>query len=169
MALDLERDDLLVVGDRRIEQAGELLVNIALRERQLDERLAIATSSANAGARSTRSSFASCSSYEGWSSGLPWRLGVAKRPRPKGGHRMRLHGNARSCPLSRRLLVERVECEGWWVSEMATTLTGSWGPPLPPQARPRQAECVRWKGYAPSPTNATRTLGVARTSGTPNA
>jgi transposase InsO family protein len=32
---------------------------------------------------------------------------------------MQLHANARSCPLSRRLLVERVEKEGWTVQEAA--------------------------------------------------
>lgn len=32
---------------------------------------------------------------------------------------MKLHANARSCPASRRLLVERVEFEGWTVQEAA--------------------------------------------------
>jgi len=32
---------------------------------------------------------------------------------------MKLHGNARTCPKSRRLLVERVECNGWSVTAAA--------------------------------------------------
>jgi hypothetical protein len=35
---------------------------------------------------------------------------------PQGGHRMKLHGNARTCPKSRRLLVERVESMAWSVT-----------------------------------------------------
>ena len=31
----------------------------------------------------------------------------------QGGHRMKLHANARTCPNSRRLLVKRIEEEGW--------------------------------------------------------
>ena len=31
---------------------------------------------------------------------------------------MRIHGNAKTCPHSRRLLVERLEC-GWTVTEAA--------------------------------------------------
>jgi transposase len=32
---------------------------------------------------------------------------------------MKLHGNARTCPNSRRLLIERVVQEGWSVSDAA--------------------------------------------------
>ena len=32
---------------------------------------------------------------------------------------MKLHGNARTCPRSRRLLVDRVECQGWSVAAAA--------------------------------------------------
>src|SRR4051794_8465056 len=31
----------------------------------------------------------------------------------QGGHRMKIHANARTCPNSRRLLVRRVEEKGW--------------------------------------------------------
>ena len=32
---------------------------------------------------------------------------------------MKLHANARTCPHSRRLAVERVECEGWTLAAAA--------------------------------------------------
>ena len=37
----------------------------------------------------------------------------------QGGHRMKLHANARTCPKSRRLLVRRVDGEGWSLAAAA--------------------------------------------------
>src|SRR5205807_1622338 len=39
------------------------------------------------------------------------------------GHRVKLHGNARTCPNSRRLLVERVIDQGWSVSAAAAGIS----------------------------------------------
>jgi transposase len=44
---------------------------------------------------------------------------VLKPPETKGGHRMKLYGNARTCLNSRRLLVDRVSDKSWSVAEAA--------------------------------------------------
>ncbi len=43
----------------------------------------------------------------------------ANQPQSQGGHRMKLHGNARTCPNSRRLIVARVRRGGWSVTAAA--------------------------------------------------
>src|SRR5207253_7724727 len=54
------------------------------------------------------------------SSGLPWRLVVAEgHQRLQGGRTVTLHCNARTCPRSRRLLVDRVLVEGWSLAAAA--------------------------------------------------
>src|SRR5215210_5319091 len=45
--------------------------------------------------------------------------GAAKPPAPRRVIRMKLHANARTCPHSRRLAVDRVEREGWTLAAAA--------------------------------------------------
>src|SRR5437588_12261171 len=52
-------------------------------------------------------------------SGAPWRLRAAKPPQSQGGHRMKLHGNAKLSVKGRELLVERVESAGWSLTAAA--------------------------------------------------
>jgi leucine-zipper of insertion element IS481 len=43
----------------------------------------------------------------------PLEAGSWKRPQSQGGHRMKLHANAKSCPNSRWLFCRRVEEQSW--------------------------------------------------------
>src|SRR5204863_9100810 len=52
-------------------------------------------------------------------SGPPWRLELPSHPAPRRVIRMKLHANARTCPHSRRLAVERVGREGWTLAAAA--------------------------------------------------
>src|SRR5207302_4372553 len=52
-------------------------------------------------------------------SGPPWRLELPSHQLPRRVIRMKLHANARTCPHSRRLAVDRVEREGWTLAAAA--------------------------------------------------
>src|SRR5438309_11899358 len=70
--------------------------------------------------QSAGSATARCKSQERCSSDLPWRLVVAEAiSDSKGGRTVTLHRNARTCPRSRRLLVDRVLEQGWSLAAAA--------------------------------------------------
>ena len=58
------------------------------------------------------------------------------RPAPRRVIRMKLHANARTCPHSRRLAVERVERDGWTLATVAEAAGVGW-------CRPRSRKWLR--------------------------
>ena len=73
----------------------------------------------------------------------------------QGGHRMKLHANARTCPNSRRLIVRRIEEEGWSLAAAAEaagvserTAAQVARPAGEPRARPAFSIAPRRRGGA---------------------
>ena len=76
---------------------------------------------------------------------------------------MKLHANARTCPHSRRLAVDRVEREGWTLGPRGLSLRRYRYAAMPqPRAR---TPLVRWPERPPPPATLTATAQMRATTG----